>query len=354
MKILAVLGFVAAIFGSSAAAAASHVEQCDGALAKDIYDSSTHYTVDWRLATLVTRDEWNQSNQGGGVNAVIYGIPVGASYDDYKNNVSQFMASHNESLNIDYSRSIAWQELSANDLAAYEACLAALRAGAPGFYLTADHAERDKIILTVYYEAGAHDPNEVKLQWGGDKSVLPPDAPKKIFHNVQTTIALKRPATGSVVLTVNAPGIPGDSIVIPSYPPKPLPIWLLSIGGADDHISCSINGQQVGSRGITDPTLTVNVNGFVKAGSNILQCAAQDLQGDGHGNPCWSYGYSLYEDGYLETTDSDRQCGPGARAQPDVQSRTFVQPATDTFNRRQLLFDPNIAGAKMMEKLRKP
>ena len=71
---------------------------CDSALIKSTYNSFASDQTDWRLATLVSEKDYNEIKQEAGGNAVIYGIPVGASYSDFQKNIHDKLQTHNESL----------------------------------------------------------------------------------------------------------------------------------------------------------------------------------------------------------------------------------------------------------------
>lgn len=54
-----------------------HLGECDAALARTTieYRDSTRY--DWRLSTLVAKDNYNEQRASAGASAVVYGIPGG-------------------------------------------------------------------------------------------------------------------------------------------------------------------------------------------------------------------------------------------------------------------------------------
>ncbi len=97
----------------------------------------------------MTYEQWKQTHDGGGVSAVIYGIPVGANYEEYQANAQKFFDAHNESLSIDYSRAIALEQFTTNDLKGYQACLEALRVQKPGLFLSFDHLDQQSGVLNI-------------------------------------------------------------------------------------------------------------------------------------------------------------------------------------------------------------
>jgi hypothetical protein len=98
-------------------------ENCDSALVVATYSDQSSYSSDWRLATFVSREAYNELKKGMSGNAVIYGVPVGASYDEYKRNIEKLTQSHKESLTINQARQILWRGLDAGAVNAYSKCL---------------------------------------------------------------------------------------------------------------------------------------------------------------------------------------------------------------------------------------
>jgi hypothetical protein len=57
---------------------------CESALVLSTYNKQLAYQSDWRVADLVDSATYDRIKHDAGVNAVIYGIPVGANYSDFK------------------------------------------------------------------------------------------------------------------------------------------------------------------------------------------------------------------------------------------------------------------------------
>jgi len=76
------------------------------------------------IAWSVTEGQWDTLQHNLGVNAVIYGIPIGATYGDFQNNVRTMAAAYNITDFQQYSETYASSELDPNSVEAYKYCLA--------------------------------------------------------------------------------------------------------------------------------------------------------------------------------------------------------------------------------------
>src|SRR4051812_43998989 len=88
LKVVTIIASVAVTFNS-----AWGQEQCQDALVKSTYTSQSQASDDWRLAKLVSQSSYDEIKQSAGVNVVIYGVPVGASYDDFRKRIDQLYSS---------------------------------------------------------------------------------------------------------------------------------------------------------------------------------------------------------------------------------------------------------------------
>ena len=104
-------------------ATSSAAATCDAALVKTAYSSMTATHDDWRLSLLINSENYEQAKHDAGVNAVIYGIPVGATYSDYSENRARIFQQHNESRTVNEMRNVAWTALDPNAESAYSDCL---------------------------------------------------------------------------------------------------------------------------------------------------------------------------------------------------------------------------------------
>ncbi|UGX95498.1 hypothetical protein G6321_00010290 [Bradyrhizobium barranii subsp. barranii] len=66
---------------------ASIIQSCDAALVKATYNEVEFDYADWRMAEKVDQASYDQSKTDIGANATIYGVPVGATYGDFQQNI---------------------------------------------------------------------------------------------------------------------------------------------------------------------------------------------------------------------------------------------------------------------------
>ncbi len=164
---------------------------CDSALVKSTYNSFSSDQLDWRLATLVTEKDYNEIKQDAGVNAIIYGVPVGASYSDYQKAVKDKLSSYNESLTRNQVRNILWTGLDANSPGAYSECLKAQVFASGGLHIAVVTATKTDISVLVKWSPVSDDPATISPTWTWRDAVSTP-LPKNIQQG-ETTVVLPRP-----------------------------------------------------------------------------------------------------------------------------------------------------------------
>ncbi|WP_316171259.1 hypothetical protein [Bradyrhizobium sp. SZCCHNRI1058] len=98
-------------------------QDCSKALIEYHRSGSSSLVSTLSAAYSMSEGEWSKRQQGGNANVVVYGVPLGASYQDFKERVSQ----RAEQFHIDRfdarAQSYAESDLSNNGLEAYKACL---------------------------------------------------------------------------------------------------------------------------------------------------------------------------------------------------------------------------------------
>src|SRR5262249_41818821 len=99
------------------------IVDCDKALVKATYNKIDQQYVDWRLAEKVDEGIYNQIKTEAGVNVVIYGVPVGANYGDFQENIKSMKRENQESYTSQTYRNILWTGLDPASVSAYQECL---------------------------------------------------------------------------------------------------------------------------------------------------------------------------------------------------------------------------------------
>jgi len=194
---------------------------CDAALILSTYNSFSSDHIDWRLATFVSEKEWEQIKQDQGSNAVIYGIPVGETYSDFKNHVKEKISVYHESLTHDQMLNILWTGLDPNAVTAYSECLKTQLFATRGLHIAVKAATMNDISLLASWNPQGRDPATITPQWiwhGKGRDQLP-----KTLQQGQTTLILPRP-TEAHQFGVNYPGFTDSVVLEPlSKLPTPLP-----------------------------------------------------------------------------------------------------------------------------------
>ena len=87
---------------------AGSMSDCNNALVMSTYNRFDSQAVDWRLASHFSEEAYNRIKYDAGGNAVIYGVPVGASYSDFQNRVTKQVHDLQTSLSIDQATNVMW------------------------------------------------------------------------------------------------------------------------------------------------------------------------------------------------------------------------------------------------------
>src|SRR5262245_59962689 len=89
-------------------------QPCDGALVKSTYRQKSSVGTDWRLAELVDETTYNEIKKGGGVSAKIFGILIGANYNEFQQSFGSLKRVHKEQLRYSQLQNIAWTGIDQN------------------------------------------------------------------------------------------------------------------------------------------------------------------------------------------------------------------------------------------------
>ena len=291
---------LALLICSSGVASATDVSQCDAALVQDRDNSVFRNTVDYRLATLVTQEEWSKASSSGGASATIYGVPVSASYGEFQENVRNTLTARSESLQAEQIRQFAVSGLSANGLSAYTACVAGLTRKS-GVTLTLGKMTDDTAtVITTFYPAAGARMRRARLRWAGMSATSNGGFPRRIEPNSTEFAIVQRPKSGSAVLSVSGAG-DVDQVVIfaPPPPSPPSPVYILSVTAVDDQFSCTMNDspQPVVAVGFGGTEPGRDLTPYMKPGKNKLACNIVDVHPEGGGRPCWHYQYTVTRSG---------------------------------------------------------
>ncbi|MGM5026282.1 hypothetical protein AB8B02_08665 [Tardiphaga sp. 862_B3_N4_1] len=206
----------------SPAAYAGDVKDCDDALVMSTYQSMSKDNLDYRLASFVSESAYNNlknSHKGDG-NAVIYGVPVGASYSDYKERVrgNSSTKSDSTSLNRNQTLSLIWTGLDPSSTTTYQACLNATIFSTPGVRLAIKSATKSDISVQVGYRPGSiNDPKSIRIRWDTSLRRRSTDPlPSVINIGNPIVVIFNRPVTQQQI-AINS-DLGGDSITLEPAP----------------------------------------------------------------------------------------------------------------------------------------
>ncbi len=192
---------------------------CTDALVKDTYASNSGDYINWKMASKVTNNQWQQISRDAGLNVKIYGVPIGASYKEFQDKVSTYSRADEQELTASQFNNIAWTFLDPNGAEAYQACVNA-QLNQSGIHIGVSSATADEVAIQVKYIAVGSQKNRIKPNWqrSGERSNRFPD-----YIDAGTNlIVLKRPIK-ELVFAVGYEGL-GDSVTIgPINVPKYLP-----------------------------------------------------------------------------------------------------------------------------------
>lgn len=178
-------------------------QECNEALRQSFFASSSKYHSDWRLYQSLTREEYQQKSTSAGADAVIYGIPMGGSYDSHRENMARYESIYQESLSQSELQNIYWTGLDDNSRIAYEACL---EANSFGLLMAPRMATRTSIEVVLRYRNPDPQAPQLTLTWSGDVGGL--SLPSEIGPGEVVTFVVPRPQdTSDTLVSVFGGGV---------------------------------------------------------------------------------------------------------------------------------------------------
>jgi hypothetical protein len=181
--------------------------------------------LDWRLADLVTQETYNEVKNSAGVSGVIYGVPVGANYSDYKNRVDKLKKEYTEQLSYTQQLNIAWSGLDPKSENLYRDCLNTQVLTTDGLHAVVVGATKTDIAILVSFSV----PGKLKtsVNWVGVPSEWRSLFPKSLKSG-RLMVIVPRP-NKEISVAGNAPGYATKQIVLEPLPPPPpdlTPKWV--------------------------------------------------------------------------------------------------------------------------------
>jgi hypothetical protein len=168
------------------------VQDCRYVLMMATYSRQDSHFLDWRLAAIVTRSEYEEAKKHASANAVIYGVPVGANYDDFKNNIQQMSTSVAKSLTESEINNVLWTGLDPSVAAIYSRCIDGIQ-GVTGLSLRVDAATDRDITLFLRWTPQADQPSTIPITWEGLSVPSSKHLPKTVTQGSGILIIVDRP-----------------------------------------------------------------------------------------------------------------------------------------------------------------
>lgn len=131
---------IVSLISFSTTAGLCQTQDCSKALVVANENISSSVATQLSVAYNMSEGEWAQRKTNASANAVIYGVPVGASYEDYKNNVRQRAEAFHLDRFEQRAYAYATSGLNQSSVEAYKACLQSVQ---KGFYLFAGDMSDD-------------------------------------------------------------------------------------------------------------------------------------------------------------------------------------------------------------------
>lgn len=190
------------------------IADCDAALIVSTYNNIETSKSDWRMASHVDQGAYEKIRTEVGATGAIYGVPVGANYGQFKENIKTFTTTKTEAYNKEQFRNVSWTGLGPDAGDAYKECI---RAQKKGLAIVPDKATESDLTFRVLYSVVGGSPNPLPVYWGGAAAngARLPDA----ISAGEVIIVLDRPSQTST-LALNSADKSGlaDSIVITPVP----------------------------------------------------------------------------------------------------------------------------------------
>lgn len=193
------------------------VSQCNAALIIDTYSLKTWRFKDWRLAKRVTKDTYKEIKRNASADAVIYGIPVGAEYEDFQKNIEHSASSHDESLTEAEATNILWTGLGMASSEAYKHCLDRVTDSA-GIRLTVNHATDNDVSINIRWAPLGGEP-KVQLKWSGGLATHSA-LPKSAVTGSQTVVIGRPAKEQQLAVNVVGHGASNSIVLTPLVPQR--------------------------------------------------------------------------------------------------------------------------------------
>ena len=181
----------------------------------DTWNDTSTDAERYELSTLVTKDNYEQVRHDAGANAVVYGVPIGATYGDYDESRQKLFDSRNEKKSTDLGRTVAIQTLNPQSSKNYTACINGVLRDT-GLHMWIESVTDTDIVLGLNWRPKFQQSAKIKLTWSPSQVKIK-GLPSSIVMG-GASVTVPRP-TSEMSLAVNTPG-DTDSVTLDPKPPK--------------------------------------------------------------------------------------------------------------------------------------
>lgn len=204
---------------------------CADALVLSTYKVSSANSLDYSLASHVTKDQYEKLTKSATGATEIYGVPVAGSYEEFHSNAEKLESSVNINLSESQIYNLEWTGIDEASSKDYITCIETMALSNRGIHLSVRAATDRDISIVLGYVAEGHDHSTESVVWSmsekdnTDVSSYEILLPKKVTAG-RHIFVLPRPKK-QMQIAVNIPGsadviVLEPTIVAPAVtPPKP-------------------------------------------------------------------------------------------------------------------------------------
>jgi hypothetical protein len=203
------------------------IKDCDSALVLETYNRISRDLQDWRMAEHVEVGTYDEIKKGGGFSGVIYGVPAGANYDEFRKNIAIRRQGTSQSYSREQFVNVSWTGLDPNSPILYKACLQTVgQAMRRPLILIPKGGTAADIAFHVIYTVSGKMPNPVRVTWKGIASNS--GLPTELWAG-ETGIVVPRPPTpaDNSTLVLNSFAIGNSESIVLTALPAPLKLATL-------------------------------------------------------------------------------------------------------------------------------
>lgn len=215
MKNFYALSFALALLAAPLPALA----KCEEALVTSTMSTLEASDSNWQLAQLVDEQTYNSRKTSAGGSATIFGIPMGADYDQFRQNVSSRLNSTNSRWSSSQINNVLWTGLDPTSASAYSACLNSEIFNQNGLHAAVVGSGENNVLIRVrWYVPG--NLNTANVTW--TEPQIAGSMLESSFSQGDATISVPRPAA-TTVLAASYGGYTTAPLVLEPLPePGPL------------------------------------------------------------------------------------------------------------------------------------